>query len=159
MSALAPELALLTDAERLVSGFLRRNARMAALVQDRVFTVFPAKAGSAPMLLVQRVGGEPPLSQPLVVDAAQLQLDAYGGPKALAHELAATARAVLTELEGTAQPEGICAGIRFGVFRWLPDETYTPPRPRYVFDVTATVRMAAVVPAAGKSAEPETEEE
>ena len=137
-----PELALLPDAERLVSAFLRERPRMQALVGDRIYTAFPAQAGSGPLLLIQRVGGVPPLSQPLVVDAAELQLDAYGGPKATAHELAATARAELTALEGLVRPEGVVSAVRFGVLSWQPDETYSPPRPRYLLDVTVTVTVA-----------------
>lgn len=139
-----PPIAPLPDVERLVANFLREDARMSALVGDRVYTVFPAQAGNDPLLILQRIGGEPPRSIPLVVDAAQLQLDAYGGPKAAAHELAALTRAVLYELEGATRPEGVVSAVRFGAFRWLPDETFTSPRPRYVFDVTLTVRTAAV---------------
>ena len=139
-----PVIAPLPDVERLVANFLRADARIAALVGDRVYTVFPAQAGNDPLLILQRIGGEPPLSIPLVVDAAQLQLDAYGGPKAAAHELAATTRAVLYELEGAVRSEGVVSAVRFGAFRWLPDETFTAPRPRYVFDVTLTVRTPAV---------------
>jgi hypothetical protein len=142
MSAM-PSLALLPDAERLVSAFLRGHARIVALVGDRVYTAYPAKAGTTSLLLVQRVGGDVPFSQPLVVEHAQLQFDAYGGPKAAAYELAATARAVLTELEGAVRPEGNVAGVRFGTVQWLPDETFSPPRPRYVFDTTMTMRASA----------------
>ena len=99
MSA-APELALLPDAERMVSAFLREDARMQALVGDRIYTAFPAQAGPDALLLIQRVGGTPPLSVPLVVDAAELQLDAYGGPKAKAYQLAATARACRARWRG-----------------------------------------------------------
>jgi hypothetical protein len=138
-----PELALLPDAERLVSAFLRERPRMQALVGDRIYTAFPAQEdGRSPLLLIQRVGGTPPLSQPLVVDAAELQLDAYGGPKATAHELAATARAELTALEGLVRPEGVVSAVRFGVLSWQPDETFPPPRPRYLLDVTVTVTVA-----------------
>jgi len=135
-----PELELLPDAEQLVSAYLRANARIAALVQDRVYTVFPQDAGPAPLLLVQRVGGEPPFSQPLVLDIAQLQVDAYGGPKKAAYTLSATARAVLTELEGQARPEGVVPSVRFGSSSYLADETFTPPRPRFIFDVAVAVR-------------------
>jgi hypothetical protein len=131
-----PTLELLPDAEQLVSEFLRAHPRITALIGDRVYTVLPAKAGKTPLLLVQRVGGEPPFSQPLVLDIAQLQMDAYGGAKKAANGLAATARAVLTELE--AHPE--VASVRFHSFRWVPDETFSPPRPRYVFDVDVAVR-------------------
>ena len=137
-----PELALLPDAERLVSAFLRAEPRMQAIVADRIYTAFPAQAGPGPMLLVQRIGGEPPLSHPLVVDAAELQLDAYGGPKATAHALAATARACLSALEGQVRPEGVVGAVRFGALRWLPDDTYDQPRARYLLDVTVTVTVA-----------------
>ena len=136
----APELAPLPDVERLVASFLRENARIAGLVSDRVYTVFPSQAGNEPLLLVQRIGGEPPLSIPLVVDTALIQLDAYGGPKAAALELFATTRAVLTELEDVTRPEGVVSAVRFGALRWLPDETFSSPRPRYVGDVAITVR-------------------
>jgi hypothetical protein len=141
----SPQLAPLPDAERLVAAFLREDARITALIGvDRVYTAFPAKAGTSALLLVQRIGGIPPLSVPLVFDEAELQLDAYGGPKSAAHELAATARAVLTELEGAVRPEGVCSAVRFGALRYLPDETFSPPRPRYLFDATFTVRTPAV---------------
>jgi hypothetical protein len=142
MSVLAPELALLPDVEAIVSAYLRSRPRVVAIVGDRVYGAFPSKAGPEPIVLVQRVGGIPPLSQPLVVDEADLQLDAWGGPKALARELADTCRAELASLEGTEQPGGIIGAVRFGALRWLPDETFSPPRPRYVFDVTLTTRAS-----------------
>jgi hypothetical protein len=150
-----PDLNLLPDAERVVANFLRAQPRMQALVADRIYTAFPAQAGPGPLLLVQRIGGEPPLSMPLVVDGAVLQLDAYGGPKATAYALAATARACLCQLEGQVMPEGAVGAVRFGALRWFPDDTYDQPRPRYLVEVTVTVVaaktpvvMAAVVPAA-----------
>lgn len=146
MSA-APSLELLPDAEQLVGTFLREHARVSAIVADRVYSVFPAQAGPNPLLLVQLVGSDVPFSQPLVIEHAQLQFSAYGGPKKTAHDLMATVRAVLTELEGTVRPEGVVAGIRFGSVQWLPDEAFTPPRPRYVFDTTCTMR-ASVTPGA-----------
>jgi Protein of unknown function (DUF3168) len=139
----APALALLPDAERLVSSYLRSSSRIVALVGDRVYTAFPAQGGDAPLLLVQRVGGTPPLSQPLVVDTAQLQIDAYGGRKVDAWTLAETTRAVLTELEGEVRPEGVVSAVRFLVLRYEPDATYPSPRPRYLLDVELTVRTPA----------------
>jgi hypothetical protein len=140
-------LALLPDCERLVSRFLREHLDVAALVGERVYTAFPAQEGDEPLVLVQRTGGFPPFSQPLVLDEALLQLDCYGGPKALAHELAATVRAALCELEGAVRAEGSVTGVTFGALRWLPDPTWKPPRPRYIADVTIYTRPA-VVPAA-----------
>jgi hypothetical protein len=147
----SPALELVPDAERLVSAYLRGEPRMQALVGDRIYTAFPAKAGSGPLLLIQRVGGQPPLSYPFILDAAELQLDAYGGPKATAHELARTAQACLSTLQGQVRPEGVASAVALGVMSWQPDEMYDPPRPRYLIDVTVTVavaKQAAVVTAA-----------
>jgi hypothetical protein len=152
-AAVLPALPPLPDAERLVCDYLRDDPRVAALVGERVYTAFPAQAGGAPLLLVQRVGGIPPFSRPLVFDAAGLQIDAYGGTKAQAHELAATARAALDTLAG-AQPLGTISGTEFGSLRYLPDETYDPPRPRYQFDLQAYVKTATAALAAARRRAP-----
>lgn len=149
-----PVLEPLPDAERLVSAFLRADARIAAAIGERVYTVFPSKAGTEPLLIVQRIGGLPPFSQPLVLDAADLQCDSYGGSKAEAHDLAALARAVLTELEGAATALGNVSAVRFGMFRYQPDETYAPPRPRFVFDVTVYTRTPVAPGALARRIEP-----
>lgn len=150
-----PVLELVPDAERLVSAYLRSEPRMQALVGDRIYTAFPAKAGAEPMLLIQRVGGAPPFSYPFVADAAELQLDAYGGPKATAHELARTAQACLSALQGQVRPEGVASAVVLGVLSWQPDETYDPPRPRYLLDVTVTVTVAKQAAATVLAARPE----
>lgn len=133
---------LLPDVERLVSSYLRADAAVAALVGDHVYTVFPAQAGSGPLVLVQRIGGFPPLSHPLVVDEAQLQIDAYGGGKALAWAVLATVLAAFDDLQGLVRPEGSVAAVRQGAVRWQPDDTFKPARPRFVADVTLTTRPA-----------------
>jgi hypothetical protein len=135
---------LLPDVERLVSSYLRAHTRVAALVADRVYTAFPAEAGAEPLVLVQRIGGTPPLSHPLVVDEAQLQVDAYGGSKAAAWLVFSTVLSAFDELEGAVRPEGTVAAVRQGSIRWQPDDTFTPSRPRYVGDLTLTTRPAAV---------------
>ena len=142
----APFPGLIADAERMVSAFLRESPEVVALVGDRVYTAFPANAGNGPLVIVQRFGGSPPFSQPLVLDEAELQVDAYGGSKVVAHELVATVRAVLSTLEGLARPEGVCSAVRFGALQWRPDETFTPSRPRYVADVTVHVRARPLEP-------------
>jgi hypothetical protein len=140
-------LALLPDVARLVSAYLRARAEVVALVEQRVYTAFPKQLDeSKPFVLVQRIGGPPVLARPLVVDLAVLQLDAYGGPQAAAHELVATCRAVLVELQGE-QPNasGNVCGVVNGPLRYVPDETWKPPRPRYVADLELTVKPAGVV--------------
>jgi Protein of unknown function (DUF3168) len=134
----------LPDVERLVSSYLRSSAKVAGVVADRVYTAFPAQASGEPLVLVQRIGGTPPLSHPLVVDEAQLQVDVYGGTKAAAWVVLAAVLAALDELEGAVLPEGYVSAVRQGAIRWQPDETFDPWRPRYVADVTLTTRATAM---------------
>jgi Protein of unknown function (DUF3168) len=132
---------ILPDVERLVSSYLRAHPDVAALVVDRVYTAFPREA-VLPLALVQRIGGVPPLSHPLVVDEAQLQVDAYADGKAAAWELLTTLLAAFDELEGAVLPEGSIAAVRQGAIRYEADETFTPSKPRYLFDVLLTTRPA-----------------
>lgn len=142
----------LPDVERLVSSYLRAHPGVAGVVGDRVYTAMPAQLEpELALVLVQRIGGTPPLSHPLVVDEAQLQVDAYGGPKAVAWEVLATVLAAFDELEGAVRPEGYVSAVRQGAIRWQPDETFDPWRPRYVADVTLTTRALAEVPARARA--------
>lgn len=134
---------LLPDVERLVATYLRAHADVVALVGDRVYTAFPAQAGGECLVLLQRFGGSPPLSRPLVVDEAQMQVDAYGGTKAQAHEVLVTVLAALAELPDVVTAIGHVSNVGQGARRYLPDETFTPHRPRYVADLTLTTRPAA----------------
>lgn len=128
---------MIPDAEALVSEYLRDDDAVAALVEDRVYTAIP-KTPEWPLLMVRRVSGSPVTSRPLHLDAAVLQLDAYGGTKKQAQTLVETARAALAELEGT-HGSAVVSGVQFGPMSWLPDADYAPARPRYVADVTVFV--------------------
>lgn len=137
------------DVERVVALWLAGAAELAELVAGRVYTVTPKDVGDAPFVLVRRVGGEPPLSRPLVLDAVELQVDGYGGSKRVAHDVTARAQALLSELAGTVSDGvvvGRVTGTRLGVMRHLPDEAWSPARQRYVLDVTVFARRAAQVP-------------
>lgn len=147
---------MLPDTERLLSKYLRAHAAVAALVGDRVYTAFPAQAGGEPLVLLQRAGGTPPLSHPLVVDEVQVQIDCYGGTKAQAWTLAATVLDALDALEGYVDTQlGSVSAVRLGAVRWMPDDRIMTAsdrsRPRYIADVTLTTRPA--LPAAAKRAE------
>ena len=148
-------LALLPDVARLLGAYLRTVPEVQAIVGDRVYTAFPKQLDdSAPFVLVQRTGGIPAVPRPLVVDTAEVQLDAYGGGQAIAHELVATCRAVLAELRGELElgtSAGNVCDVLPGALRFVPDETWTPPRARYVADFEVTVKPPAKVLAARRS--------
>lgn len=133
-------LLLLPDVEALVSQFLRAQDEITDLVDERVYTVIPKNA-AFPLLLAHRPpGGLAVTSRPLYLDAALVQLDAYGGSKGQARNLIETARAVLAaRLEGVHE-SGVVTGVQFGSMGYLPDPDFTPARPRYVADLTVWVR-------------------
>jgi len=122
------------DVERLTSTFLRARPEMTALVEDRVYTEIPNRA-TFPLFRLTLIGGNSVTSRPLYLDQSTLQLDAYGGPKVMARQIMDTARSALDlDLVG-AHPEGVVTGVEFAGLRYLPDDGYDPPQPRY----TATV--------------------
>lgn len=70
------------DVELVVVNYLRGNVDVAALLGDPagVYTVVP-KGAAGPFLRVVRIGGSPVRNVPLHLDAAALQIDAWGGSK------------------------------------------------------------------------------
>lgn len=137
------------DAERLLSAFLRDQAEVAALVAARVYTVLP-EAKEWPLVRLQRVGGiseGTPDDDALLRDVPTLQVDAYGGAKAMAWQVADTVRAVVAERAKGAHPTGWVERAVLGTARYMPDPTFEPARPRVVFDVTLYLRPAGDYPA------------
>jgi hypothetical protein len=124
---------VLPDAERELVEFLRAQPELAADA-DRIYTAFPAQAGADSLIIVRRFGGEPKVGRPLVLDEATCQLDIYGGGKGAAYSLAALVRALLADRNHQ---------VVLGPFRYVPDETFSPPRPRYLVDVTYYLRPDA----------------
>jgi Protein of unknown function (DUF3168) len=130
-------LELLPDVERLVSRYLRTSGPIDALIGERVYTTWPNEA-TLPLVLVTRIGGEPPFSRPLVLDECDLQLDVYGNRKHEAHQLAATVRAQLALLVDRVTEDGVVHAVTFAALRYVPDESFSPAQPRYVVDVSIT---------------------
>lgn len=132
--------AALVDAEALLSQFLRAQDEMVAEVDDRVYTVIPTKP-TWPLLRLTRVGGGVAMSRPRRIDRPLIQLEAYGGSKKAAHDLIELAcQLIAGRILGIHDDLGVVAAYRFGPLSYLPDNTYTPSRPRYVADVELTTR-------------------
>lgn len=131
-------ITLLPDVEKVISAYLRSRAEVAALVEGRVYTEIP-KMPVFPLVRLMRVGGEPLTTRPLYIDQALLQIDAFGGPKALARQIAETCRHVLSEAHLTSHSGASVDNVEFGSFQWLPDPTFEPAKPRYSFDVSVTI--------------------
>lgn len=133
----------LVDVEALVSQYLRSQSEVTAYVGQRVYTVLPDDK-TFPLVRLTRVGGVPPMSRPLHIDNARIQIDVFGGSKATALDAMDAIREELAKLpdEAPVQPLGVVCGVRFGPLAYLPDESFERPKPRYVQDVTVTVRPA-----------------
>jgi len=133
----------LVDVEALVSQYLRAQSEVTAYVGQRVYTALP-ESPTFPCVRIVRIGGAPPMSRPLHVDAARLQIDVFGGSKATAFDTIDAVREELAKIvdEAAVQPLGVVCGVRFGPLAYIPDESFAPAKPRYVQDVTVTVRPA-----------------
>lgn len=141
---------LLPDVEQLLSNFLRAQAEMHPFFTtgvdsagtpvvsppaDRVYTDIP-KNPTWPLLRITRVGGSPVTNRPLRLDAALVQLEAFGGSKRLAHQILETSRAVIDRRIQGIHPEGVATGATFGPMSYRPDDVFSPAKPRYLCLVT-----------------------
>jgi hypothetical protein len=130
---------LLPSTEDLVSSYLRASADVTALVTFgggiRIGTVL--YAGTDPAIWLSLVTGEERFRNHLI--APMLDIRSYGGTKAQADLLARTVHAVMHAMPGS-HDEGVVNAVRcLSLPAWSPDETFTPPRPRYLgtYEVTA----------------------
>jgi hypothetical protein len=135
-------LVVLPDAERVVVDFLRAQPELGDTA-ERVYTALPAEP-TWPAVRVVRWGGWPVISRPLVLDQALCQVDVWGGTKAQASELARVMRALLAE-RLAALPE--VSGVSFLMLIDNPDDTYSPARPHWRFDVSVMLRPPLAAPA------------
>lgn len=127
---------LLPDVEALVVECERAHTSITALVGTRVATELPAGVGQA--LTVLLVTGEELIRDHL--DEQIVQLSAWGGTKAEANLLVRTARAVLLAAPDSTHARGVVTHVRtVAPPRWLPDDTISPTRPRYIADMGVTV--------------------
>lgn len=127
---------LLPDVEKLVSVYLRAHTAVTALVAQRVYTVIPNSADAEePLVRLTQFNSLDAIPNVPHLDAAFLQVDAYGGPKAVASLIGRTVRAALADLPGT-HDEGIVTGVRTAGWAYDPDGDFPTARPRFRFDLT-----------------------
>lgn len=126
-------LQILPDAERLTVTWLRDQPEAAAIFDDRIYTEIP-NSPVWPLARVTRVAGGP-TSRLARLDSPLLQLDVWGGPKATAHDGIATLLALMAGRMVGTHDLGVVSAVEVGGPSWLPDDTYSPARPRYSADV------------------------
>lgn len=126
---------LLPSSEVLAVAHLKASPDVAALVGTRVGTEL--YAGTQPAVWVSLVTGAERVRNHLVAPA--LDVRSYGGTKADADLLARTVHAVMLDMPGV-HPTGVVTDVAtLSLPFWLPDEGFTPPRPRYLGTYSVTL--------------------
>jgi hypothetical protein len=126
---------LLPSVEILTVAHLKAHPDVAALVGTRVGTEL--YAGTQPAVWLSLVTGEERFRNHL---AAQLvDVRSYGGTKAQADVLARTVHAAMHAMPGS-HAQGIVTAVGATAMPgWIPDEGFSPPRPRYVGTYVVTL--------------------
>lgn len=125
-------LRLLPDTEALTVAYLTSHASVAALVGSRVSTELPAEP-IFPCLTVALITGTEVVREHF--DQALVQALAWADTKVAANLLIRTARAALLAMPDADHDRGVVTAVRTLVGpRWFPDDSVSPPQPRYHAD-------------------------
>lgn len=145
-------ITLLPDVERLLSDFFADQAEVLAFFTTgvdvegttvasppafRVYSEFP-KTKVFPLVLFNQFGTLPVTGSPRWLETSTVQFSAYGGPKRTARLLADTCMQVMAaRLIGT-HDEGVVTDVAFTGLADIPDPTFDPARPRWIWTASVT---------------------
>ena len=130
--------------EALVSAFLRDPPVLTDPAAAEIYTAIPKDATYPLVRVVQLL--DTPAGAPLYSVAFEMQVEAFGGTKAQAWQIASTARALIdARLLGDYPGFGVVNGSTPGALLDLPDEDFTPAKPRWLFSSTIYGRPGATV--------------
>lgn len=130
--------------EALVSAFLRDQPEVVDAVADRVYTAIP-KGATYPLVRVTQLD-DFPAGSPLYAVAYSIQVEAFGGSKDEAWWIASTARAAIDyRITGDHPGYGVVNGTTPGPMIDLPDEDFSPAKPRWLFTSTVYARPGATL--------------
>lgn len=128
-------LRLLPDCEALAVAYLKAHASVVAQVAGRVSTELPP-GPTFPLVTISLVTGTEVVREHL--DESVLSVAAWADSKVTANLVIRTVRAALLEMP-QSQSRGVVTRVRTLIPpRWFPDDTVTPPRPRYICDMGLT---------------------
>lgn len=129
------------DAEAVAASIIR-DASISDL--NGVYSSLP-KAPNYPVIVIKRIGGIPAERHRL--DRARLQVEVWGTSKSVTRDIAAMARAVLHDAEGSEyalgedETDAFVAGVEDDLgLTWQPDQA--TGRDRYLFGVAMYVHSA-----------------
>ncbi len=134
--------------EALVSAFLREQPEVIAMVGDRVWTAVPKADEPDPRWPGVRVTQllDEPNGSPLWAIGYVIQVDAWGGSKGDAFRIANVCRAVIdARIVGVHDGYGVVNGSSPGSLLDLPDEDFSPAKPRWLFTSTIYARPLATL--------------
>ena len=137
-------LVILPNMEAVLSAFLRDQPEIVALVGDRVYTALP-QSTTFPAVRVTQILDRKLTSRPLWISEFVMQIEAYGGTKAQASELARTCEGVIAARMVGILDGAVVAGVTFGALEDLPDDEYESARPRFITMSTITARPVGTV--------------
>lgn len=123
------------DVEAVVAVWLRADLGVSHLVDTRVGTQLPASPGWPFVRLVQ-IGGS--VLRGGWAYRALIDVHAYAATKPAARQTAGECQRALSLLTGIVADAVIPGTDVLTDVRWLPDPSWTPPQPRYVFTVAVT---------------------
>jgi Protein of unknown function (DUF3168) len=127
------------DVEALVANFLRGQTAVTDIVEDRVYTDLPHKR-EYPVVLVNRTGGGSLYKNWL--EAAEVEISAYGGTHKLAYLLASACMSAMTGAMVGTHPEGVVTKVSASATAYEPEPDALDPqghaRPRYVVSAVVT---------------------
>lgn len=122
------------DVEAAVAEYLRADTALAALVGARVGTDVPPRP-TFPLVMVAKPGGSVAVQG--WAYRATIDVHGYGTGKAQARLVAAECQRALSVMAGIVRTAVVTGVTVLTDIRWLPDTSFEPPQPRYVF--TASV--------------------
>jgi len=127
------------DVEALVVNFLRGQTTVTDIVSDRVYTDLPHDR-KYPVVLVNRTGGGSLYKDWL--EAADVEINAFGGPHKLAFSLASVCISAMTSAMVGSHAEGVVTKVKAGSIAYNPDpesaDEQGHSRPRFTVGVVVT---------------------
>ena len=125
------------DAARVVIDFLRAQPELAQPLGGRIYSELPGSV-AWPAVRITRWGGWAAINGPFWLDEAMCQVDTWGGPKAHTSELARLQRSLIG-YRLAAERADVVSGVRLGYMADAPDQSYTPAKPHFRFDIVVMV--------------------
>lgn len=129
----------MVDIEALITTFLRAQAEVIALVDDRVYSDLPHDR-VWPIVLVNRVGGGCLYKNWL--EEADVEISAYGGTHKQAYSLAATCIVAMAGGLAGSHPDGVVTKVKVTNVSYSPEPDSQDPqghaRPRILVSATVT---------------------